>query len=89
MIAIDRDLDTQQTTCTAWASDRAEAGIEPEIRAEPFRTLRTALAEADRFDAYGSGCAAPSHATRTRSADAGCARAGSGDVRTGSGRSGR
>ena len=46
------DLDTQQTTCTAWASDRAEAGIEPEIRAEPFRTLRTALAEADRFDAY-------------------------------------
>ena len=46
------DLDTQQTTCTAWASDRAEAGIEPEIQAQPFGNLRTALAEADRFDAY-------------------------------------
>ena len=45
------DLDTQQTTCTAWASDRAEAGIEPDVRAEAFRNLRTALAEADQFDA--------------------------------------
>ena len=30
------DLDTQQATCTAWASDRAEAGIKPEILVQPF-----------------------------------------------------
>ena len=46
------DLDTQQTTCTEWAADRAEAGIEPEIQVQPFGTLKTALNEADRFDAY-------------------------------------
>ena len=46
------DLDTQQTTCTAWASDRAEAGLEPEIQVQPFGSLRTALAEAARFDTY-------------------------------------
>lgn len=46
------DLDTQQTTCTAWASDRAEAGINPEIQVQPFGSLRTAVAEAYRFDAY-------------------------------------
>ena len=46
------DLDTQQTTCTEWASDRAEAGIEPEIQVQPFGNLKTALAEADRFDVY-------------------------------------
>lgn len=46
------DLDTQQTTCTDWASDRAEARIEPEIQVQPFGNIRTALAEAARFDAY-------------------------------------
>ena len=46
------DLDTQQTTCTAWASDRAEADIMPEIQVQPFGNLRTAIAEAGRFDAY-------------------------------------
>lgn len=46
------DLDTQQSTCTEWAADRAEAGIEPEIQVQPFGNLRTALAEAGRFDAY-------------------------------------
>ncbi len=46
------DLDTQQTTCTAWASDRAEAALEPEIQVQPFGNLATALREADRFDAY-------------------------------------
>lgn len=46
------DLDTQQTTCTAWASDRAEAGIEPEIQVQPFGNLRTAISEAGRFDVY-------------------------------------
>ena len=46
------DLDTQQTTCTSWASDRAEAGISPEIQVQPFGNLRTAIAEAERFEAY-------------------------------------
>ena len=46
------DLDTQQTTCTDWAADRAEAGIEPEIQVQPFGNIKTALADADRFDAY-------------------------------------
>ena len=46
------DLDTQQTTCTEWASDRAEAGIEPEIQVQPFGNLNTALAEAKHFNAY-------------------------------------
>lgn len=46
------DLDTQQTTCTEWASDRAEAKLEPEIQVQPFGNIKTALAEAERFDAY-------------------------------------
>ena len=46
------DLDTQQTTCTHWAADRAERGLTPEIQVQPFGNLRTALAEARRFDAY-------------------------------------
>ena len=46
------DLDTQQATSTEWTTDRAEAGITPEIQVQPFENLRTALAEADRFDAY-------------------------------------
>ncbi|WBU58763.1 ParA family protein [Paracoccus sediminicola] len=46
------DLDTQQTTCTEWAADRAEAKIEPEIQVQPFGNIKTALAEAPRFDAY-------------------------------------
>ncbi len=46
------DLDTQQTTCTEWAADRAEAKIDPEIQVQPFGNLKTALLEAGRFDAY-------------------------------------
>ncbi len=46
------DLDTQQTTCTDWASDRAEGGLEPEIQVQPFGNIKTALTEAGRFDAY-------------------------------------
>lgn len=46
------DLDTQQTTCTEWAADRAEANIEPEIQVQPFGNIKTAQAEAGRFDAY-------------------------------------
>lgn len=46
------DLDTQQTTCTDWAADRAESKIEPEIQVQPFGNIKTALAEAKNFDAY-------------------------------------
>ena len=46
------DLDTQQTTSTEWATERAKAGIEPEIQVQPFGNLKTALAEVERFDAY-------------------------------------
>jgi chromosome partitioning protein len=46
------DLDTQQTTCTHWAADRAEAQTVPEIQVQPFGNLKTALAEAKHFDAY-------------------------------------
>ncbi len=46
------DLDTQQTTCTDWAADRAEARIEPEIQVQAFGKLETALKEAPRYDAY-------------------------------------
>ena len=45
------DLDTQQQTCTLWAGRRAEAGVEPEIQVQGFPSVRTALAEAPRFDA--------------------------------------
>ena len=46
------DLDTQQTTSTEWATERAKAEIEPEIQVQPFGNLKTALAEVERFDAY-------------------------------------
>lgn len=46
------DLDTQQSTCTEWATDRETAGLQPEIQVQPFESLRTALAEADCFDVY-------------------------------------
>ncbi len=42
------DLDIQQTTCADWAADRAEAGLEPEIQAQAFGKLATALREAGR-----------------------------------------
>lgn len=45
------DLDTQQATCTDWAADRAKAGIEPRIDAEPFPYVRRALTKARNRDA--------------------------------------
>ena len=39
------DLDTQQTTCTEWAADRAEAQIEPEIQVQPHEAVRTVRCE--------------------------------------------
>ena len=46
------DLDTQQTTCADWAADRAEAGIEPEVQAQAFGKIASALRAAPRYDAY-------------------------------------
>ena len=45
------DLDTQQQTCTNWAGRRAENGVEPEIQVQSFAGVKSALEEADRFDA--------------------------------------
>lgn len=45
------DLDTQQQTCTNWAGRRAENKIEPEIQVQSFATIKSALEEAERFDA--------------------------------------
>lgn len=45
------DLDTQQQTCTHWAGRRAEGGVSPELQVQNFATVKTALADAPRFDA--------------------------------------
>ena len=37
------DLDTQQTTSVNWSARRAENGITPDIRAEAFSSIETAL----------------------------------------------
>lgn len=46
------DLDTQQTTSVNWAARRAANGLEPPIRAETFRSVDTALEDAENFDLY-------------------------------------
>lgn len=46
------DLDVAQGTSSHWAKRRAANTVEPIVRAEIFRNLKTALAEADRFDGY-------------------------------------
>jgi chromosome partitioning protein len=46
------DLDVQQTTCVIWAALRAEGGIQPDIRVESYRSVETALKEANDFDLY-------------------------------------
>lgn len=46
------DMDTQQKTSALWASERAENGFTPEIRAETFGTVKSALRDAEGFDAY-------------------------------------
>jgi len=45
------DLDTQQQTCTNWSGRRAESRIQPEVQVQSFASVKSALAEADRFDA--------------------------------------
>ena len=46
------DMDTQQSTSVNWAARRAEKGVEPQIRVEPFRSVDTALKDAEGFDLY-------------------------------------
>ena len=46
------DLDTQQTTSVNWAARRAANGLEPPVRAEAFRSVDTALQDAEGFDLY-------------------------------------
>jgi chromosome partitioning protein len=44
------DLDTQQGTTVDWNRARLDAGIEPSISVESFKTAAQALAVADHFD---------------------------------------
>jgi chromosome partitioning protein len=44
------DLDTAQGTATKWKVRRDQAGHQPEIAVEKFRTVERALKEAERFD---------------------------------------
>jgi chromosome partitioning protein len=44
------DLDTQQGTAVDWHRQRLDAGIEPTVAVEAFRTAEQALAVADAFD---------------------------------------
>jgi chromosome partitioning protein len=44
------DLDTQQGTSVDWHRTRMDAGIEPVVSAEAFKTAAQALAIADHFD---------------------------------------
>ncbi|MEI4263468.1 ParA family protein [Roseovarius sp. D0-M9] len=45
------DLDTQQQTCTNWAGRRAENGVTPEVQVQSFARVKSAIEDADRFDA--------------------------------------
>lgn len=44
------DLDPAQGTSTKWKARRDQAGFEPEVPVEKFRSVERALSEADRFD---------------------------------------
>lgn len=46
------DLDTQQQTCAHWAGRRAENGVTPEMQVQSFASVKTALEDASRFDAF-------------------------------------
>ena len=46
------DVDIQQGTSYEWAKRRAQNGIVPDIRIETFSSIKTALAEAERYDVY-------------------------------------
>lgn len=44
------DLDPAQGTSTKWKTRRDQAGIQPDIAVEKFRTVERALKEAERYD---------------------------------------
>lgn len=44
------DLDPAQGTSTKWKARRDQAGLQPDIAVEKFRTVERALSEADRYD---------------------------------------
>lgn len=44
------DLDPAQGTSTKWKGRRDQAGLEPDVPVEKFRSVDRALSEADRFD---------------------------------------
>ena len=44
------DLDTQQGTSVDWHRTRMDAGIEPAVSVESYKTAAQALAVADKFD---------------------------------------
>src|SRR5271167_4084261 len=44
------DLDTQQGTSVNWHRRRLNAGIEPTVSVEAYRTADQALAQAERYD---------------------------------------
>ena len=46
------DLDTQQSTSVNWATRRAENDIDPQIQVEAFKSVDTALTDAENFDLY-------------------------------------
>jgi len=46
------DHDTQQQTCAHWAGRRAENGVTPEMQVQSFASVKTALEDASRFDAF-------------------------------------
>lgn len=46
------DLDTQQMTCVNWTTRRAENGLSPDIRVEPFKFVSAALKDAPNFDIF-------------------------------------
>lgn len=46
------DLDHQQQTSGKWQARRAANGLEPDIRVEVFKNVKSALSEAHGFDVY-------------------------------------
>jgi chromosome partitioning protein len=45
------DLDTQQQTCTNWVGRRAENEVTPEIQVQSFASIKSAIEDAERYDA--------------------------------------
>lgn len=57
------DLNLKQKTSVSWVSDRLAAGLEPEVSAEPFGSVKKALRAAEMHDAMIFDGAPDSHTT--------------------------